>query len=43
MPENKQKKIFIEKNYTDEVIAELDVIVCNIDERTHGPPMQIKR
>jgi hypothetical protein len=23
---------------TDEVISELDVITCNIDERMHDPP-----
>ena len=35
------KKLFSE--ITDEVIEELDVRACNIDERTHDPPMKNER
>jgi hypothetical protein len=29
-------------NITDEANEELDVIMCNIDERMHGPPRKMK-
>ncbi len=35
-----KKKEEIDK-ITDEVISELDVITCNIDERMHDPPRKI--